>query len=169
MPAPHCLLHAYIAWIKKKKREKRNRTCTPTPELKWWCSTCFSVNKRGHAEKEKEGESETAWEMARRREKELESKGLTAGWYSWGLAREADGAEWTSPRNFNVDGTACCCQSRSASLYITNLTVLPTAVYLMKQREQQQKKIIHGTYQIFWLQRPGLTDVVHPRTEPLFS
>ena len=151
MPAPHCLLHAYIAWIKKKKREKRNRTCTPTPELKWWCSTCFSVNKRGHAEKEKEGENETAWEMARRREKELESKGLTAGWYSWGLAREADGAEWTSPRNFNVDGTACCCQSRSASLYITNLTVLPTTVYLMKQQEQQQKKIIHGTYQIFWL------------------
>ncbi len=66
--------------------------------------------------------------MARRREKELESKGVTAGWYSSGFAREADGAEWTSPRNFNVDGSACCCQSQSqsSSLYVKDLTVLQT-------------------------------------------
>lgn len=93
-----CSVHLYSKTKRKRrKKQKTYRTCTPTPELKWWCSTCFlstresTQRKRG---KVREGKKE--------RESERGSKGLTAGWYSWGLAREADGAEWTSPRNFNV-------------------------------------------------------------------
>lgn len=43
---------------------------------------------------------------------------LTAGWYSWGLASQADGAEWTSPRNFNVHETTRWLQSQSPQLQL---------------------------------------------------
>lgn len=120
--APYCVLHASLA-------RKEKQPAHPTPKLKWWCSTCF-LTTRESTEKvrlRERGQEDGG-------ERERESKGLTAGWYSWGLTRETDGAEWTSPRNFNVDRMACCCQSQSSTLYITGLNIWLTSVCSIKQK-----------------------------------
>lgn len=111
----------------KQKKQKLDRTWTPTPELKWWCSTCF-LSTRVNILKKRARKRE--WDSTRRRGRERESSGLTAGWYSWGLAREADGAEWTSTRNFNVDAMACSFQTFYSSVYKRH-----TEVVNIKQHE----------------------------------
>lgn len=68
----------------KKKKEKHN--LHTHARIKMVMQHWFSVNRSEHTEKGRQGKGS----MARRREKELESK---AGWYSWGLTRQTGGAE----------------------------------------------------------------------------
>lgn len=139
MLAAHCSFHASLLQEEEEEKKQKHNLHTHA-RIKTVMQHSFSVNKREHTEKERE--SGIAWEMTGRREEELESEGLTAGWYSWGLAREADGAEWTSPRNFNVDGTACCCHSQSCSLYVTDLTVWQTTMCLIEWKPLRSVKLV---------------------------
>lgn len=108
------LLAPHIASETKKEKHNLHTHARIKMVMQHW----FSVNRSEHTEKERQGKGS----MARGREKELESKGLKPGWYSWGFTREAGGAEWTSPRNFNGDGRTRCCQCQSSSQYVKDPT-----------------------------------------------